>query len=150
MNKLMNIVVLSALLIAEISCSSSNVRDCNIKEIKTLFTTIGIHDKDTSFAHYILIKDFPKKCLDSTAMVNLALKYIDTVKQGRPADVIMFFNSDKDFIPNRTSQVIEEINKSCLVSIGFDLKSRKPKQFLFYNDEGERIYWGDRWQPDGR
>jgi hypothetical protein len=139
----------SILLSVVFSFGCYNKNNCEIKEAKTLFTTIGIHDSNTSFAHYILINGFSKKCMDSATMVNLALKYIDTVGQGRPADVLMFFNSDKDFIPNETSQVMEDINKSCLVAVGFDLKERKPKQFLFYNDAGERIYWGSRWLPNG-
>lgn len=150
MRKSINIIVLLVLLITKISCSSSSVQDCKIKEIKTLFTTIGIHDKDTAYGHYTLIKDFPKKCMDSATMVNLALRYIDTVKVGKPVDVVMFFNSDKDFIPNETSQVMEDINKSCLVVIGFDEKNSKPNDFIFYNDKGERIYWGERWLPNGK
>lgn len=64
-------------------------------------------------------------------MVKVVLKYSDTVKVGNPIEVIMFFNSDKDFVPNKTSQVLEEINQSCLVFIGIDIKTRKPKSFVF-------------------
>jgi hypothetical protein len=132
------------------SCKEEKAKTCILKEIRTLFTTIGIHDRDTSYGHYILVKDFSKKCMDSVTMVNLALRYIDTVKIGKPVGVVMFFNSDKDFIQNETSQIMEEINKSCLVVIGLDEKSNKPDDFIFYNDKGERIYWGGRWLPNGR
>src|SRR3982751_5018209 len=129
------------LFIGGISCNSNSSTQCELKTIKTLFTTEGIYEgKITGYTHYILIKDFSKKCIDSTTMVNMALKYIDTVSVGRPADVLMFFNSDKDFIPNETSQVMKEINKSCLVVIGFDERTRKPNDFIFYNEKGERIY----------
>lgn len=69
---------------------------------------------------------------------------------GNPADLIMFFNSDKDFISNETSQVMEEINKSCLVVISLDFKNKKPDDFIFYNEKGERVYWGARWLPNGK
>lgn len=85
--------------------------------------------------------------MDSATMVNMALKYSDTVKVGRPADIIMFFNSDKDFIPNETSQVMEEINKNCLVVIWIDAKTNKPHNFIFYNEKGEQTYWGEKWLP---
>lgn len=146
----MTIILLSVLLFTKISCRTSTIQNCQIKEIKTLFTTVGIHDRDTAYGHYILIKDFSRKCMDSATMVNVALRYSDTVKVGNPLDVIMFFNSDKDFIPNETSQVMEEINRSCLVVIGLDEKNRKPNDFIFYNEKGERLYWGDRWLPNGK
>ena len=88
--------------------------------------------------------------MDSATMVNISLKYIDTVNVGRPGDVIKLFSTDKDFIPNETSQVMEEINKNCLVSFLFDKNTKQPKEFLFYNNKGEIIYWGDRWKPNGK
>lgn len=149
MKNLIGILSTLGLIAALISCSSKEIKGCNVKEIRTLFTTIGIHDKDTAYGHYTLIEDFPRECLDSTTMVDLALKYSDTVKVGKPVDVIMFFNSDKDFIPNETSQVMKEVNKSCLVVIGFDEEKRKPNNFIFYNKKGERTYWGEKWLPNG-
>ena len=146
MNKSITIQVLSVLLATIISCSSSGTINCEIKEVKTLFTIPGVYEgKITGYSHYVLLKDFYRDCLDSTTIVNVALKYSDTVTTGTPVNVIMFFNSDKDFIPNETSQVMNEINKSCLVVIGFDEKTRKPNDFIFYNEKAERIYWGARW-----
>ncbi|HSC53284.1 MAG TPA: hypothetical protein VLC98_06690 [Phnomibacter sp.] len=136
-----------ALIIAFASCKEEQAKSCEIKEIRTLFTTVGIHDTDTTYAHYALIKDYSRECMDSTTFVDVALKYCDTVKVGKPADIIMFFNSDKNFIPNETSQVMEKINKSCLVVIGFD--EGKPNTFIFYDNKGERVYWGARWLPNG-
>src|SRR6478752_641761 len=108
MNKSIVVLVLSLSLITISSCSSSNAQNCEINEIKTLFTIPGVYKgKITGYSHYVLIKDFPRSCMDSITMVTMALKYSDSVKVGKPADVIMFFNSDKDFIPNETSQVME-------------------------------------------
>lgn len=144
------LAVLSIFLFCTIACTSYSTKNCKVEKIKTLFTTVGIHDTDTSYGHYTLIKDFSRECMDSATMVNLALKYSDIVKVGNPPDIIMFFNSEKDFIPNETSQVMEEINKSCLVVIGLNMKSKKPNDFLFYNEKGERVYWGSRWLPNGK
>ncbi|MFC4230254.1 hypothetical protein ACFOW1_00015 [Parasediminibacterium paludis] len=154
MNKSITLIVLSVLVIAKISCSYSNSSmqdDCKIKEIRTLFTIPGVYEgKTAGYSHYALIPDFSKKCMDSVTMVNLAIKYSDTVKVGNPADIIMFFNSDRDFVQNETSQVMEEINKSCLVVIGLDVKTKRPNDFIFYNQKGERLYWGNRWLPNGK
>lgn len=149
MNKSINIVALSFLLIIQFSCNSLSSQNCRVEGIKTLFTTIGIHDNDTAYCHYTLISNFSRNCMDSVGMINAALRYCDTVKVGNPVNVVMFFNSEKNFIPNETSQFMEEINKSCLVVIGFDEKTRKPNNFIFYNEKGERLYWGDRWLPNG-
>src|SRR5690242_10093179 len=79
MNKLIMILLGLALFNPITSCNSSLTKNCEINEVKTLFTIAGIHDKDTSYAHYTLIKDFSRECMDSATMVNLALKYSDTV-----------------------------------------------------------------------
>jgi hypothetical protein len=119
-------------------------------EIKTLFSIPGgSNGKITGYSHYTLIKGFSRRCMDSALMVTAALKYSDTVTVGKPADLIMFYNSDEDFIPNDISQT-DEIDKSCLVVIGLDMKSKKPKSFIFYTDKGERTYWGERWLPNGK
>ena len=130
------------------ACNFDNDSKCELQTIKTLFVTEGVYEnKITGYGHYILISDFSRKCMDSTTMVNIALKYMDTVTIGRPADVLKFFNSDKDFIPNETSQVQEEINRSCLVTISFDLKTKKPEQFIFYSNDGKYVYWESMWNP---
>ena len=41
-----------------------------------------------------------------------------------------------------------DIKKSCLVQISFD-KTSNPVDFVFYNDKGQIIYWGNRWYPNG-
>ena len=152
MNKLITLLVLVSVTFGcLVACTSLSSEKCKVEQISTLFTIPGVYEgKITGYSHYILIKGLSRKCIDSATMVSLALKYSDTVKVGNPADMIMFFNSDKDFIPNETSQVMEEINKSCLVVISLDLKSKKPNDFIFYNEKGERVYWGARWLPNGK
>jgi hypothetical protein len=131
------------------SCHYKKGKNCEIRKMETLLTTIGIQDRDTAYGNYVLVKDFPRECMDSIVMVKLALNYIDSVSISKPIMNIKFYNSGKDFIPNETSQDIEKINKSCLVVIGFDEKKGIPNDFIFYNDKGEGVYWGDRWLPHG-
>ena len=139
-----NIAILFILLISETSCRPGTAT-CKLNEIKTLFTTEGVYEgKVTGYAHYILVKGFLRECMDSAMMVNIALKYIDTIKAGKPATVLKFFSTDKDFIPNETSQDMALINKNCLVDMSID-KNRRPNSFLFFNEKGENVYWGDRW-----
>jgi hypothetical protein len=131
------------------SCKSEKKDLCIIKKVNTLFTTIGIHDNDTGYAHYVLLKDFSRKCIDSITILKVARAYIDSVKLAKPIKVILFFDSDKHFYKNETSQDMDEINKNCLVVIGFNNK-QNPNYFIFYNDKGIRTYWGERWLPNGR
>jgi len=145
------VIVYLFLLLGGVSCTSKVSSQCELKEIKTLFTTEGVYDgKIIGYAHYILIKNFSKDCIDSATMVDIALKYADTIKIGRPANVLKFFSTDKDFIPNETSQDMQLINKSCLVDISIDTVLKKPKSFIFYKDNGEINYWGERWKPTGK
>jgi hypothetical protein len=88
LKEIIKILSISILILVFITCTFTNTKKCEIKEIKTLFTTIGIHDRDTGYGHFTLIKDFARECMDSTTMVDLALKYCDTVRTGKPVDVI--------------------------------------------------------------
>jgi len=123
---------------------------CELQDVKTIFFdgTSNIRYGEV-YAHYVLLKGFSRVCLDSTTIVNIALKYIDTIKRGKPIEVIKLFSSNKDFIPNEHSQVMEEINKSCLVTIGLNLKTKMPEDFIFYNDQGQIIYIGNKWKVNG-
>lgn len=142
------------------SCNSSGVQSCRIKEIRTLFmmpwVDVGEGEvvdevKITGYSHGTLIKDITRDCLDSTMLVGAATRYRDTIKVGNPVNAIMILNYDKDFIPIDTSRVLDdkEIDKRCLVVIGFDEKTRKPNDFIFYNEQGKIVYSGDRWLPKG-
>lgn len=151
MNKPITIFLISILPHFITSCNSHVTESCEVKAINTLYTIPGVYEgKITGYSHYVLIRNFNRACMDSAKMVRLALKYSDTIKVGKPADIIMFFNSDKDFIPNEISQDMDKINKSCLVIIDLDLKNKKPTNFIFYNKRGERTYWGNRWLPNGK
>lgn len=126
------------------SCNNDGDSICNFKKIKTLYTDIGISDKDTGYVHVVLIKDFSKNCIDSTTITIIAKSYIDTVSHDKPVKEIMFYNSDKNFIKGK-SQDMDRINKNCLVGIAFDYNA--PSSYIFYNNRGEMIYFGRRWQP---
>jgi hypothetical protein len=124
--------------------SRNNV--CELKEIRTLFTVVGIQQGvDTGYVHYVLLREFSRQCMDSTTLVNIALKYIDTVSIDKPIDMINFYNSDKNFIPGEVSQVWEKVDKNCLVHIWINKKNNKPEKFVFFNDKGERIFEGNKW-----
>jgi hypothetical protein len=74
--------------------------------------------------------------MDSTTIVNIARNYIDTVSTDKPVDIVNFYNSDKDFIPDETSQIWEDVDKSCLVHIWINKKTNKPEKFVFFNNKG--------------
>nr|WKN34437.1 hypothetical protein K4G66_18840 [Tunicatimonas sp. TK19036] len=131
-----------ALVTIVMSCESK----CELEEIKTIFMSGGGGPRNS---HYILINDFSRECMDSAAMMNIAWGYVDTVSEGLPPNILKFFNSDKDFYEGETSQDIQKINESCLLSLTLDIPLRKVKDFIFYNDKGDIIYWGKRWQPNG-
>lgn len=129
------------------SCSHKKEPICKLTHVETIETSVASNYKGVkSYIHYILVKDFSKRCLDSTEMVNLALKYIDTVKELKPVDVTKFYFSNKDFVHGE-SQEMSKIEKSCLFSITF--KNNKIELFTFYNNSGDEIYNGSKWRPEG-
>jgi len=141
------IALLGSLAMVQISCKSK-LGDCKLNEVKTIFTVPSIYEGAvTGYTHYILIKDFSKNCLDSLTLVEYALAYMDSIKSSKPATVIKFFNSTEKFVPGETSQIMKEINKDCLVTIGFDVQSWKPNDFIFYDNNGRIVYWGGKWVP---
>ena len=133
------------LIIVSQSCKKK-MDDCNFKSIETIFYTQSASGGHTSYLHAVLITDFCTHCRDSMTLVNIAIKYKDTVGNGKPCDVVNLYSSKDDFIPNETSQILSDINKSCLVSIWF--KGDKPYRFNFYNSEGKDIYTGPYWKPN--
>jgi len=146
------ISLLGIVMFTGVACNFSlpGKSECKLRAIKTIFfdgTPDTIYGE--TYVHYVLLKDFSRDCLDSVTIINIASKYCDTVKAGKPVKVIKFFRSEKDFIPYDTSQVMTEIDKSCLVTIGIDLKTKRPDSFVFYNKEGQWIYSGNRWKPRG-
>ena len=146
-----NVIFIVVVTIA-LGCHSHKAQNsvCRLKDIKTLYSDPNMHvGVDTAYGYTVLIKDFSRECMDSSTMVNIALKYIDTVKGGKPVNGVAFYSSDKDFIPNEHSQIMEEIDKSCLFKITFNEKTCQPDNFVFYNDKGETIYWGSKWKKDG-
>jgi len=141
-------ILFIALVISLCSCEKKKT-SCQVTEAKTLFTTLATHDTDSLYGHYILLKDFSRECLDSLVILTVANRYRDTIKNDRPARVLLIFNSEENFVPGETSQNMDEINKDCLVVIRFDAITEKPVDFIFYNKNGIRTYWGGRWLPNG-
>ncbi len=125
--------------------------NCEIKALKLLGTHERFMEVEVYTEHYILIKDFSRSCLDSALIVNAALKYKDTTgivqynqPIAMPANILRFYNSDKDFILNKISWDNKKLNRSCLVVIIFGYFNKKTK-YIFYNNKGDIIYSGDRW-----
>jgi hypothetical protein len=122
---------------------------CELIEIKTMHSEICMHvGVDTSYGNDVLIKEFTRECMDSLMLLNICLKYIDTAKTNKRISVVAFYNSDKKFAYNQSSQ-LEEVWGDCLVTIAFERKTKNPEFFVFYNDLGEIIYWGPNWRPKG-
>ena len=150
-SKIISVIVVIFISLQILSCSYPNKEDqCKLTKIRTIFFDGTPNSKyGHVYAHYVLINGFSRSCMDSSTMAKIALTYCDTVKEGRPVNVIKLFSSDKDFIPNEHSQVMEEINKRCLFSMGINLNTNKPSNFIFYNDQGEIIYIGEQWKKNG-
>jgi hypothetical protein len=89
-----------------------------------------------------------RECMDSLTIMNIAQKYRDTVKGKQPIETVMFYDSGYELLPGEIPS-FPNIDKNCLVKIGFNNKSNKPNDFLFYNNKGENIYWGRKWEKDG-
>lgn len=130
------------------ACNAKRQTSCKVKEVRTIFFDRS-NNGFLHYIHYVLIKDYDRKCMDSTTMVNMAKKYADTISEGRPATMIKFFNSDRAFIPNEVSQPMRDIQKSGLVTISFN-KKMEPTTFTFYDEnDGSWLYDGTEWKPKG-
>ena len=138
----MRIILYITLSLFFVACGSKT--PCKLEKIETIYYT----SNKGKYLHNIYIENFEKKCIDSLQFIKISRKYIDTIRVGKPIDILKFYSSKKDFIEGETSQVWSEVNKSCLLSISFD-KTSNPVDFVFYNDNGQIIYWGNRWYPNG-
>lgn len=135
------VIILSNLFL--FACGSKK-QTCKLPNPKTIFYDKG---KD-KFIYYVLLDGYERKCMDSLKMVKMAIKYANDVKIGRPALTIKFYSSEKDFIPNETSQPIHKIDKSGLLIVSFN-EGLQPYDFTFYNEQGGWIYTGPLWKPNG-
>ncbi len=139
--KLIGAGIAFVIFILQSSCNQKKA--CDFKEIKTMWTVASMHPGiDTTYVHSVLIKEFDRECLDSNLLVNVALKYMDTVSIDTPVDLIAFYNSDVDVDYGEPSQKAD-VEKNLMLSVRFDKK--KPKKFVFYNNKGEIIYEGENW-----
>jgi hypothetical protein len=115
--------------------------------MKTMYVAMGVNaGVDTSYAHYVMLEGYSKGCLDSSSAVSIAYSYLDTVSGKKPIDLVMLYSSDADF-PRSGIPSSNTLDKECLVKMFYDDKSKKIESFIFYNDEGKRIYWGNKWKP---
>ena len=129
---------------------------CSFKNIQKIFSVRGTLNRGTtgemsSYSHLVLLRDFSRECMDSTTIINIAHRYIDTVKYEKPVDALFFYSSDNNFIKGETSQMWGEVDKECLVKIYFDAeaKSVNPIGFEFYNSLGQTVYEGTQWVDKG-
>jgi hypothetical protein len=114
--------------------------DCCFKGIQTIFTDVGIHvGVDTSYEHFVLISKYSKDCnLDSTEFMKIIMGYIDTVDiKAKPVGKINVYRSKERFIPHEKSQICNDVNKDCIVSVWINNISQKPYLFEFYDKNGE-------------
>ena len=144
-----NIIITTAVILSSFltGCQQTKEPTCKFTKIKTLYTSLASDENGLrTYTHTVLLNDFSRKCLDSTKMVDITMKYLDTVSVYKPVDVIRFYYSDKDFIPG-DSQVIQETDKSRLFSVYFEKGAIQ--DFSFTDENGDFIYIGPRWVPEG-
>ena len=79
------------------------------------------HDTDTSYAHYIYIKN--NTLHDSAFYKKIALKYIDTVQSHIPVASIEFIDDIQYFDNKTTEQDWEIIKKYRVMSIWFKIET---------------------------
>lgn len=142
-----NILLVSMILISALACTNERKSNpvCDLKTVQTMATSPSATG---SFAHYILIKDMSRECMDSATMVRAAIQYYDTVKVGRPVDLLKFYSSDRYLIEGEMSQPIE-LEKDRLVGIMLDTSTKRPVKFWFVDKEDNPLYSGPLWKPHG-
>lgn len=139
---------LSILFVVLLACGKGQQK-CKFNSIRRLYSIVQSVGKESSYLHLVIVNDFSKNCIDSSMMVNLALRYLDTVKADLPVSCIRFYSTDKGFIPSETSQLWNEVDRNILVSIDFD-KRMNPCWFVFYGEDGEYLYSGEKWMKKSK
>jgi len=120
---------------------------CDLEYIEKKWADYGINAGSfDGYTHFVIIKNFEKQCLDSTVIMNITQKYLDTATVDIPIQAILFFNSDKHFIEGETSQDWEKVNKDCLVGVYFNIQNKKFTHFRFFESNGIDFEDTNKWK----
>ena len=85
----MRIILYITLSLIFVACGSET--PCKLEKIETIYYTRN----KGKYLHSIYIENFEKKCIDSLQFIKISRKYIDTIRVGKPIDILNFYSSKK-------------------------------------------------------
>lgn len=137
-------ILVFLLLVLCLSCS--NKQHCKPGAPQNIMTTRLDNNGSTSYQHSILIEGLSKDC-DSITVMSTVKNYLENNNSDTPISSVAVFNSTEHYDPSETLSQPKEFYGNCVVEIWFDQTSGRPREFVFFDNNGNRDYEGGRWKP---
>ena len=126
--------------------SCSNHRPCLPGEAKDFLTIELKNNGAVSYDHHILAEGLTKDC-DSATVMNVVKSYMQGTVKNTPISCVEVFNSIKHFDRGETLSQPKALYGDSVVEVWFDASTGEPRKFYFFNNNGNKIYEGERWKP---
>lgn len=129
-------------------CNNEKNHACpNRLDLQMKFYDVGINNlTDTSYYHYVVVKNYNSKCIDSACIADAVYSYFSNVHLKKPIVSISLYKPSADFYEGETSQDWSELNKSCIAEVFLDNKG-KIDGFRFYDSNGVDFIEDKKWSP---
>jgi hypothetical protein len=98
-----------------------------------------------SYQHHILIEGLSKSC-DSAIVMSAIKSYVENNNTDTPIGSVAVYNSTEHFDRGETLSQPKEFFADCVVEVWLEETSGKPKEFEFFDNNGNRNYEGVRWK----
>lgn len=132
-------ILYTSILFCSCNLLQDSKRRCNLVKVETIFVDVATKGgMDPHYIHHVLVEGYSKNCLiDSIDFFRTTKKYLDTVNlTTKPISRISFYSSKDRFIPSETSQIWDDVNKDCIVTVKFKATMYEPLEFVFYDRNG--------------
>jgi hypothetical protein len=126
---------------------SCSVPKCEPQRPETIQTIYGSNDGDVSYDHEVLVRGITKKC-DSATVMTIVRKYVQAQSQNVPIHSVQIFQSKEHFDIAETLSQPRSYYADCVVWVFLNRQTAEPKEFRFYDNNGDVSYEGTRWKPN--
>lgn len=92
--------------------------DCSTIKLRSYYSEHGKHEMDF-YTHYVIMDGYEEECFSNYDFIEMAYKYIDTVKHHIPIKVVSFCSSDKDFDTIPDNQDWGKIRSNFVIDVCF-------------------------------
>lgn len=99
-----------------------------------------------SYQHSILVKGLSKGC-DSVTVLAAIKNYVESNPSETPISSVGVFNSIEYFDRGETLSQSKEFYGDCVVEVWLDTSSGLPRNFVFFDKNGNVKFEGNMWKP---